>query len=510
VLPLGAGPVSLFPLLPGPASDSVVALFATRYGGLEYATAAGTVGNVPLPPAGITGQAVVIADDAVHAPVSVDGGAASAQQTISGPPGQRHTVSVTVPPTSSGVRKTVSWSDGSTQPAHTISLNSFPLTDVAAIITAYQVTMAASPAAGGSVSVDVQSPDGFYQAGVTLNLTATPNPGYMFTGWSGPLTGTANPAPLVLAGPGTITANFAASISVTIQTSPSGMQVSVDGGAAQNAPQVYQWTPGSSHSISALSSQPANGTWYKFANWGDGGAQTHSITVPAAAATYTASFSLSPIDDNSFFVNQLYLDLLGRPADPAGLSYWLGQLTSGAATRSQLAYSFFASLEFQGNGMFIISAYIAVLGRNADYTGWLYWLGNLQAGLAQQQVINAFIQSTEFQTTYGSLNNTAFVTLVYQNVLARPPDASGLSYWLGQLNSGAATRAQCMYSFATSTEFQTRIQNQALATLLYLGFLRRSPDPTGVTYWTGQLNAGLTPATVLSAFITSPEYIARF
>jgi hypothetical protein len=67
-----------------------------------------------------------------------------------------------------------------------------------------------------------------------------------------------------------------------------------------------------------------------------------------------------------------------------------------------------------------------------------------------------------------------------------------------------------MYSFATSTEFQNSIQNQALSTLLYMGFLRRSPDPTGVTYWTGQLNGGIPAATVLSAFITSTEYMARF
>jgi hypothetical protein len=253
----------------------------------------------------------------------------------------------------------------------------------------------------------------------------------------------------------------------------------------------------------------------QFANWsGDltGSTNPQSVTM-SAPRNVTANFtspSGNPLNNNAFFVNQLYLDLLGRPADSGGLSFWTGQLASSAVSQSQLAYSFFTSPEFQSNGFFVISAYIAVLGRNPDYAGWLYWLGNLQAGLPQQQVINAFIQSTEFQTTYGTLNNTQFVTLVYQNVLGRAPDANGLAFWVGQLNTGAATRAQVMYSFATSTEFQNQIQNQALATLLYMGFLRRSPDPTGVTFWTGQLNAGVTPAAVLSAFITSAEYLARF
>ncbi len=67
-----------------------------------------------------------------------------------------------------------------------------------------------------------------------------------------------------------------------------------------------------------------------------------------------------------------------------------------------------------------------------------------------------------------------------------------------------------MYSFATSAEFNARIQNRALATLRYMGFLRRRPEPQGREFWTNSLNAGTPPAVVLNAFITSPEYRLRF
>ena len=50
----------------------------------------------------------------------------------------------------------------------------------------------------------------------------------------------------------------------------------------------------------------------------------------------------------------------------------------------------------------------------------------------------------------------------------------------------------------------------ALATLLYMGFLRRSPEPAGAAYWTSALDAGAPPDAVLNTFITSTEYLARF
>jgi uncharacterized repeat protein (TIGR02543 family) len=49
-----------------------------------------------------------------------------------------------------------------------------------------------------------------YTSGQTVSLKATPNTGYTFTGWSGALTGTTNPATLVMNSNKSVTANFAA------------------------------------------------------------------------------------------------------------------------------------------------------------------------------------------------------------------------------------------------------------------------------------------------------------
>lgn len=59
----------------------------------------------------------------------------------------------------------------------------------------------------GSVSVSPDKPS--YAAGETVTLTAAPAAGYRFSGWSGDLTGTANPAQITMTSAKTVTAAFA-------------------------------------------------------------------------------------------------------------------------------------------------------------------------------------------------------------------------------------------------------------------------------------------------------------
>ena len=61
-------------------------------------------------------------------------------------------------------------------------------------------------ASGGTISALPTRP--LYADGEPVLLTANPDAGYVFTGWSGALTGTNNPATLVMDSPKTVTANF--------------------------------------------------------------------------------------------------------------------------------------------------------------------------------------------------------------------------------------------------------------------------------------------------------------
>ena len=49
-------------------------------------------------------------------------------------------------------------------------------------------------------------------------------------------------------------------------------------------------------------------------------------------------------------------------------------------------------------------------------------------------------------------SNTALVTKYYTNILERTPDAGGLAFWAGQLDSGRASTAQVLEAISDSPE----------------------------------------------------------
>jgi uncharacterized repeat protein (TIGR02543 family) len=71
-----------------------------------------------------------------------------------------------------------------------------------------QYTMKVSNAGTGAGSVSLSPSGGSYAIDTTIILTAIPTTGSTFTGWSGDLTGTANPATLTMNGDKTVTATF--------------------------------------------------------------------------------------------------------------------------------------------------------------------------------------------------------------------------------------------------------------------------------------------------------------
>jgi hypothetical protein len=81
-----------------------------------------------------------------------------------------------------------------------------------------------------------------------------------------------------------------ATVTVTLASAPSALQLTVDG-ASCTTPCQFQWTPQSIHPVSASSQSPTLGTQYLFAYWSDGLAQSHSITTPSSAASFTANFT---------------------------------------------------------------------------------------------------------------------------------------------------------------------------------------------------------------------------
>ena len=78
-------------------------------------------------------------------------------------------------------------------------------------------------------------------------------------------------------------------VSVTIATNPPGQPIAVDGTAYSDT-KVFNWATGSSHTIASASTQGSGGIRYAFANWSDGGAASHSITI-SQGGNYTANLT---------------------------------------------------------------------------------------------------------------------------------------------------------------------------------------------------------------------------
>ncbi|MCR9127321.1 MAG: DUF4214 domain-containing protein [Rhodobacteraceae bacterium] len=196
------------------------------------------------------------------------------------------------------------------------------------------------------------------------------------------------------------------------------------------------------------------------------------VSAPVQVA---AGFVASPEFQNTYgalddpaFVELLYQNVLNRASDPDGLRGWLDQLAA-QATRADVVLGFADSAEFQNSTSAdalrwidshtdsvwsddVYRLYQATLNREPDLAGFVAWMGLLGTGTAFPAAIEGFTGSPEFQNTYGALDNTGFVTLLYQNVLNRAPDAGGLAEWLGRLD-GETTRAQVVEGFVQSVEF---------------------------------------------------------
>lgn len=96
------------------------------------------------------------------------------------------------------------------------------------------------------------------------------------------------------------------------------------------------------------------------------------------------------------------------------------------------------------------SLYVAYFGRPAEPAGLTYWTS--QTGATVDQVSAAFAQQTEYTSTYGGLTRSQTVSQLYQNLFGRSAAADELNYWV---NSGDITvdrMALALVNGATGTD----------------------------------------------------------
>lgn len=108
-------------------------------------------------------------------------------------------------------------------------------------------------------------------------------------------------------------------------------------------------------------------------------------------------------DEQAAQVARLYYSTLGRAPDTAGLIYWTGQ--NAGAQLQQVAEGLVSSQEFQSqygalsNQAFVDRLYLNVLGRPADAAGEAFWTGQINSGAATRAAaVTGFSESPEHRT----------------------------------------------------------------------------------------------------------------
>ena len=153
----------------------------------------------------------------------------------------------------------------------------------------------------------------------------------------------------------------------------------------------------------------------------------------------------------------LYLGALHRLPDVAGMEYWMAQLHSGTSV-GQISETFAADQEFSaiygslGNTAFVEQIYLNVLGRAADAGGEAYWSSQLEAGTSRGTVVLTFIESTEFTT---ARQVELGVALDYLGLLGRTPEPDGYAGWVAQHQAGVPEVA-IIGAFIASQEYHDR------------------------------------------------------
>jgi hypothetical protein len=117
------------------------------------------------------------------------------------------------------------------------------------------------------------------------------------------------------------------------------------------------------------------------------------------------------------------------------------------------------ALDINGAAGQAFRLYQAALDRPAESAGLGFWIYQLDRGLSLDDMVQDIINTQpEFIQKYGSNPTDAqFVNLLYANVLHRSPDAAGYDFWVKALTNHDTTHVGIVKFFSESPENQAQV-----------------------------------------------------
>jgi hypothetical protein len=229
----------------------------------------------------------------------------------------------------------------------------------------------------------------------------------------------------------------------------------------------------------------------------------HAITAVYEGDSNYPSNTSSPLsltvgDSNELFLNQVYLDVLHRAPDQAGLDFWRQFLELGYA-RKWVTAKIVHSRESQVTAVnTTFQIYLDRPATTSEISGALS-----PQSTAQGLIFNArILGSKEFFEMAGG-TNADFLNALGQAVLGTALTTQQTATLTHLLNQGVSRTQVARDLLQSNAGISARVTN------LYQLILDRNPDPKGLRFFSGLLKDGGTAAQVIIDLLSSDELFVK-
>ena len=109
----------------------------------------------------------------------------------------------------------------------------------------------------------------------------------------------------------------------------------------------------------------------------------------------------------------------------------------------------------------VLELYTTMFNRAADASGLNYWVNEMENNnWTIQNVASSFAQQDEYKTAFPAADHTSFITTIYNNLLGRAPETEGLNYWVGELTNGTISPEHAALAIINGAKANTSAQAQ--------------------------------------------------
>ena len=232
------------------------------------------------------------------------------------------------------------------------------------------------------------------------------------------------------------------------------------------------------------------------------------------------------INDIDFFVQEQYLDFLGRFPDTVGFAGWMqtlgncpnggyGEFDNPNCDRVHVSAGFYQSDEFLGRGFWAYKFYAVAFNRRplyAEFIPDMVRVGGAQSPASEQTSKAAYTTDFALRPEFVAFSNANPTNSGYVNALEANAEVTlpNKAQLIADLGNGKP-RTQVLREIIETQAVSSKFFNRGFVSMQYFGYLRRDPDKDGYKGWVDALDADPTNYRhMIFGFIYSTEYLNRF